>query len=568
MQPLNTQSQANKEREMSNSNKTSLEGRKNTKNNPTNPTNPATTNTNRPATRNETRKTGTSTMIEEHEDIRDATEGRKFLETRLLLCPAGEPVTNSSLSTCLHQIAGMANVPKQATNAIRALAFLVDEMEETTINEIVRDAVISQINELTIDVKSLVEDAKEKIDEHITNRTSEIRGNVPAQSATRPQRSYAEALVSPPPHADPKLAAREGIRARQFMLEGIEDDSKVSHLNAMQLKSEFNRILDNLGLEGHKVRLAIPQRNKGILFEMENDAAACWMNETSNRITFCKAVSPKATIKPRTYSLIAFNVAISFELENQKHHKEVCEANHIDEENITALRWAKPVKRRSPGQKTAHLIMSFADAQAANRAIANGLTFCNRRTHVEKIKKEPIRCLKCQGWNHFAYECILNVDKCGNCAEEHRTSQCPDPHRKFCISCNTDEHASWSRECPTFLRKVSECNRRNPENALQFIPTTESWTWSVKPDTKVMEKEYNPRHENLDFRGYRDPHNPPQNGTRQHEFETLPNWDVPPPTWEQTEPEAQPHSQPPPPRRPNREAQKTPHANPDPKNAT
>jgi len=83
-----------------------------------------------------------------------------------------------------------------------------------------------------------------------------------------------------------------------------------------------------------------------------------------------------------------------------------------------------------------------------------------------------------------------------------------------------------------------------------------------------MEKEYNPQHKNLDFRGYRDSHNPPQNGTCQHEFETIPNWDVPPPTWDQTEPEAQPHSQPPPPHRPNREAQKTPHANPNPKNAT
>ena len=115
--------------------------------------------------------------MEEHEDIQDVTEGRKFLETHLL-CPPSELVAILSLSTCLHQIAGMANVPNQATNPICALAFLADEMEETTINKIVRDSVISQINELTIDMRSLVNDAKQKIDKYITKRSSELCANV------------------------------------------------------------------------------------------------------------------------------------------------------------------------------------------------------------------------------------------------------------------------------------------------------------------------------------------------------------------------------------------------------
>ena len=96
-----------------------------------------------------------------------------------------------------------------------------------------------------------------------------------------------------------------------------------------------------------------------------------------------------------------------------------------------------------------------------------------RRIHIDKIKKEPTRCLKCQGWNHFANECDSETDKCGNCAEEHRTSNCPHPHRRACVSCKTAGHGSWSRECPVFLRKAEECNRRNPGNALQFIPTSE-----------------------------------------------------------------------------------------------
>ena len=141
------------------------------------------------------------------------------------------------------------------------------------------------------------------------------------------------------------------------------------------------------------------------------------------------------------------------------------------------MRWAKPIARRSPGQRSAHLILTFSDVNEANRAVANGLTICSRRTRVEKIKKEPIRCLKCQGWNHFAKECPKTQDTCGNCTENHRTSLCPNPATRRCASCEDDTHASWSRECPVFLRKTEECNRRHPENALTFIPSSDPWTW-------------------------------------------------------------------------------------------
>ena len=94
-----------------------------------------------------------------------------------------------------------------------------------------------------------------------------------------------------------------------------------------------------------------------------------------------------------------------------------------------------------------------------------------------KIRKEPIWCLKCQGWNHFAYECIASTDKCANCAEEHCTDQCLHSHRHKCVLCNAEGHASWSRSCLVFIRKQEECDHRNPENNLQFILSSEPWSW-------------------------------------------------------------------------------------------
>jgi len=75
-------------------------------------------------------------------------------------------------------------------------------------------------------MKLLVEDAKEKIDKHIQDKVrlgTPTTGNPVGQTHTQ---SYASALVNPPPHANPKLAAREGIKARQVMIEGIEKDSQ------------------------------------------------------------------------------------------------------------------------------------------------------------------------------------------------------------------------------------------------------------------------------------------------------------------------------------------------------
>ena len=113
------------------------------------------TNSSRPTTRTDTRRNGTTSILKEHQDIKDALEGRKFLEKHSLLCPPGEPPMCNSLSMCLHQISAMASVPKPVLNAIRAIAFMLEEMEEMQINTTVKEALDSQITEFTSDMKIL-----------------------------------------------------------------------------------------------------------------------------------------------------------------------------------------------------------------------------------------------------------------------------------------------------------------------------------------------------------------------------------------------------------------------------
>ena len=414
----------------------------------------------------------------------------------------------TSLTYCLHQILAMQGITKPIKNAVRAVAFLLEEMESYAMVELIRDTVNIQLSTLAEDMQLLTTDVREKIDNNLgdkitdldknmdrinrvidklekagTNALSAGRGGNPAQANyTQGTRTYAEALITPPPHADPKLAAKEGIRARQHMLEGIGEDSKLRGMDDMQIKDELNKITRELGLEGRGIRTVTRQRLGGLLIEMADDHVARWMKEETNVKRFCEAVGTNVTFRKRIYNLIAYNVPITMEPENDNHIKEIHETNQLEPRTIKVARWVKPIARRSITQRTAHLILSYTDIHAANRALANGLSICHRRVTIEKIRKEPIRCLKCQQWNHYAKECIADHDTCGNCAEHHRTNQCQDHTKKRCASCNSTDHASWSRECPIFRRKVDECNKRNPENGLQFFPSDEPWTWTPRRD--------------------------------------------------------------------------------------
>ena len=124
-----------------------------------------------PATR---KRSGSITTPEESQDIKSTLDGRKFLEKYTLLCPPGEPMSNRSLAYCLHQISAMSGVPKQAINAIRASAFLLEELEETAINETIRIVFDSQITELTLDMKILVEDTGVKVDQRIKESFEQV----------------------------------------------------------------------------------------------------------------------------------------------------------------------------------------------------------------------------------------------------------------------------------------------------------------------------------------------------------------------------------------------------------
>jgi len=69
--------------------------------------------------------------------INDVAAGRRFLEKCLLFVPEGYPVMTTTLAAMLHQIAAIDKIPREAVQAIRAAAYLLDELDEGAIASMV-----------------------------------------------------------------------------------------------------------------------------------------------------------------------------------------------------------------------------------------------------------------------------------------------------------------------------------------------------------------------------------------------------------------------------------------------
>ena len=170
-------------------------------------------------------------------------------------------------------------------------------MEETRVNQALKEALDTQVNEASTNIKTLIEDAKEQLEDNsqsikqdikaaLDNQMSDFTTNIkallkdvktqiknqmtttdtPKSPSTQNKNSqtpnsnhttptvttYTSALINPLPHANPKLAVREGIKACQFAITGI-NDTAISHLNNLQLKELLNNTITDIRMKTGKI---------------------------------------------------------------------------------------------------------------------------------------------------------------------------------------------------------------------------------------------------------------------------------------------------------------------------
>ena len=312
-------------------------------------------------------------------------------------------------------------------------------------------------------------------------------------------KSYREAVLAAPPGmnaqmADPLLMSDFERKERQLLI-GYDssDENATLQTSLMDLKSKANIILEGIEdperPESAKVEGVSRTRDGSLLLLLSTKEAASWLRKPEIGYKLVDKFAIGARIRDRAYNILVRWIPTTFE-PNSKHLREIEEVNNLLEHSIQKARWIKPVIRRRAGQARAHAIFTMNTADEANKIIRSGIDICGVRVKAERTKQEPMQCLKCRGWEHKAQDCKAEMDTCGTCGSNHRTSDCKSKDKLYCASCKTESHASWDRACPEFQRRCSSYDLKYPENHMPFFATEQSWTMTTRHSRVPIEDRF------------------------------------------------------------------------------
>ncbi|KAG2071128.1 hypothetical protein BDR04DRAFT_1016850, partial [Suillus decipiens] len=86
-----------------------------------------------------------------------------------------------------------------------------------------------------------------------------------------------------------------------------------------------------------------------------------------------------------------------------------------------------------------------------NHILKEGICINAHHYTINKDKKEPLHCAKCQKFGHMAHNCSSPHNICGTCSGHHWTTQCNSFYTECCVNCKSKTHTSWSHKCPEFI---------------------------------------------------------------------------------------------------------------------
>ncbi|KAJ7649310.1 hypothetical protein B0H17DRAFT_958466, partial [Mycena rosella] len=219
--------------------------------------------------------------------------------------------------------------------------------------------------------------------------------------------------------------------------------------------------------------------NGGVVFDCKDEATAVWVRQVDVVRQFTTALGGNCVYRPRRTELIAEMVGVEARVEERGFWRVVETDSGITGGGIEGARWIKAVGRRMPGQRVAHLRVAFANAEAANHAIDNGLFMQGKHVRVRKSDNEPLRCARCQSYDgHLARACKAPANVCARCAADHRTADCLVTEQDLrCGNCKVSGHSAASRECPVFVKAQERRRVRDPTSGYRYIPTSDPRTW-------------------------------------------------------------------------------------------
>jgi len=288
--------------------------------------------------------------------------------------------------------------------------------------------------------------------EAMQDKINDMSQQLPLASSQRQPESirpsYSSVAASHLPPTIDQALGRAAVRAREILLDPMPGETLFppdtpKREIANTLNNALEKARDETTPPG-KVKAITVLRNGGIIVELESEALALWLNNPAGKAALESNLDITVLFRRRTYPIVLEYLPIQTQVENENFTKLVEQENNLPPNTIASIRWIKPPTKRSAEQRKAFALMQITDIHLANNILRDGICIANDRISIHKDKKEPLRCAKCQKYNHIAKNCKTSLDICGTCGNNHRTSMCSAYRTTRCVNCRSQQHTSWS----------------------------------------------------------------------------------------------------------------------------
>ncbi|KAG9636027.1 hypothetical protein KCU64_g14772, partial [Aureobasidium melanogenum] len=286
-------------------------------------------------------------------------------------------------------------------------------------------------------------------------------------TASWARRSYSDALSSGTPQSIPQsalsrmtstsaapISSRQAREVRVKTNFSNQQRTRPGHSRtSKEVVNMANAGIDRAGLyQGqpgiYAIEMATVQPSGDYLLLAKDAATAERL--IKNGPKWVTSLGGNAEVITPTYGVIAMNIpASTFNPQDQQQMKQMLVGSNpqlLKGHEINHMDWHKKPK---PGSDTGSIVISFLTKEGANAAIAAKVIaweYNEKRTFKYSRACKTLQCFKCYEYGHTTRSCS-NTEKCGHCAEEHLTKDCPAPAgTKICALCK-GPHKAWDRSC-------------------------------------------------------------------------------------------------------------------------
>jgi hypothetical protein len=217
--------------------------------------------------------------------------------------------------------------------------------------------------------------------------------------------------------------------------------------SAFTLRNAFNRAFEDKGVQGPVVASVTKSLGQNIIITTTESFSADFLLD--KRGIWEHVVPFHSAQKDEPWHKVVLHGIPTADFDTATGMETVVEEIKIFNKGFNPIGtpyWLTPADRR-PHQRAGSVVVAFATADEASRAIRHRLYVAGISVRVEKLHSTApsTQCGKCQGFGHIDNHCRRQA-KCRLCAEPHSTIQ------HYCTTCKAK-----GSHCPHLVPKCINC---------------------------------------------------------------------------------------------------------------